>query len=412
MAEVPVPEADVAIVGAGLSGAGLACALAPLGLRIALFETTASGAAGHASKDRRMFALALGSVRILGALGLWAPIAAQATAIRRVHVSERGGFGFVRLDAADAGLEALGYTIAAARIGALLHRTMSGLPGVNLHAPARVKEVRMVNGRAELEIEGDAPPVLRAGVVVLADGGRSALREQLGIRAAIRPYGHHAVLSRVRAELPHAHTAYERFLEDGAFALLPHTGNEYALIWTVPEARAGEVLSLDDTRFLAAIQEVFGDRAGRLSQPGPRVSYPLSSVAVDDPARARAVAIGNAAHILHPVAAQGFNLGLRDIAALAQVWRDALVAGEDIGAPEVLRRYADWRRRDVSWTGTLTDGLIQAFRPRFPPAASVRALGMLALDALPFARRALMRQAMGLSGRLPDLALGLALSSP
>lgn len=406
MAEPGSDCVDVAIVGAGLSGAGLACALAPLRLRIALVETTAPGAEGHVSKDDRMFALALGSVRILGALGLWAPIAAQATAIRRVHVSERGGLGFVRLDAADAGVEALGYTIGASRIGALLHRTVPNLPGVTLHAPGRVTAIRVADDHAELQTEGNAPPTLRARVVVLADGGRSPLRGQLGMRAAIRSYGHHAVLSRVRAELPHRNVAYERFTGDGAFALLPHTGHDCALIWTVPEARASAVLAMDETRFLSAIQEVFGDRAGRLSQPGPRVSYPLSSVAVEDPVCKRAVAIGNAAHVLHPVAAQGFNLGLRDIAALAQVWRDALAAGEDIGAPEVLRRYADWRRGDVGWTGRLTDSLIAAFGSRMPFVPSLRALGMLTLDALPFARRVLMRQAMGLSGRLPELAMG------
>lgn len=400
----------MAIVGAGLSGAALACALAPLGLRIALIEANAADAAGSAARDERMFALALGSARILETLGLWASIEAAATAIRQVHVSERGGFGFVRLAAADAGVAALGYTVPAGRIGAELQRRLAGLPAVSLHAPARVEAVRSAEDRAELEISGDAPPVLRARAVVLADGGRSPLREQLGIRARTRRYGHCAILSRARAGVPHGHTAYERFIPQGAFAMLPDAGNEYALIWTVPEERAAEVTALGDEEFLAAVHEVFGDRAGRITHPAPRRSYPLSAVAVDDPISGRACAIGNAAHVLHPVAAQGFNLGLRDIACLAQVWRDALAAGEDLGAPEVLRRYAGWRRGDVRWTGALTDGLITAFRPRFPGAASLRSLGMLTLDALPAARRALMRQAMGLSGTLPDLALGLPLA--
>jgi 2-octaprenyl-6-methoxyphenol hydroxylase len=231
----------------------------------------------------------------------------------------------------------------------------------------------------------------------------------LGIATSRTEYGQHAVVSNVTVARPHANVAYERFTGHGPLALLPMSGNRCSVVWSLPPDQAERMLALGNAEFLRRLHDCFGDRLGDFVQVGSRQSYPLALTRVAEHVRPRLALIGNAAHTLHPVAGQGFNLGLRDVAALAQVLVDAQRAGRDIGDLAVLQQYADWRRRDNQVVSTFTDGLVRVFSNSFSPLVAARNLGLLAIDLLPSVKRSLMRRTMGLSGRLPRLACGLPL---
>jgi len=254
---------------------------------------------------------------------------------------------------------------------------------------------------------GDRRESLTTRLVVAADGGRSGLRDQAGIAVKRTEYGQTALVSNVTTEKPHANVAYERFTDSGPLAFLPMSEGRCAVVWSLPPEKVEPLLALDDGQFLATLQERFGMRLGRFTRVGRRAAYPLAYTQVTEHVRPRLVLIGNAAHTVHPVAGQGFNLGLRDVAVLAEVLNDALVAGQDMGAIEVLDKYAARRRRDVSMISLFTNSLVRIFSNDFGPLAHARSLGLVAVDLFPPAKRALLRLSMGLAGRLPRLARGL-----
>ncbi len=404
---------DLLIIGGGMVGASLACALAGLNLRIGLVEAAPFTVNAHPSYDDRTIALAQGTRRIFRTLGLWDTLEPTATPIQHIHISERGGTGFAHLDARREGVDALGYVAEARMIGAALLARLSSLPDFELLCPARLEQVSIEPDMARAVIDcGDGRTrALRARLLVAADGARSPVREQLGIAALRWEYGQQAVIANVTPTLHHAHVAYERFTADGPIALLPMSDHRCAVVCTVNESETAAVMALDDSAFLALVQARFGDRLGPLLRAGRRQSYPLFLLKAREHARARVALIGNAAHTLHPIAGQGFNLGIRDVAALAEVIADASGAGEDIGALSVLNRYADWRRWDQRQTIAFTDALNRLFGNPLLPVRTARNLGLLAFDLLPPAKRWFARQAMGLDGRLPKLARGLPLTA-
>jgi 2-octaprenyl-6-methoxyphenol hydroxylase len=413
---------DVLIVGGGLIGASLAQALSGLGLSIALVEAAPFyKGPGLGPDDARAIALAYGTRRIFEGLGLWGRLREQVAPIRKVHVSERGRLGMVRLDAASQGLDALGYVVPAGVLGRVLAEAMRERQKVALWCPAALKGFTPHPDLAQVDIQTpQGTQRLQARLVVGAEGGRSALRQLTGIAIDRQDYGASAIASTVTPGRPHEGVAFERFTDTGPLALLPLTadprgedrgGERCAVIWTVPRHQADQVLALNDRAFLGLLQERFGGRLGRLTRVGVRQAYPLVLVRAREQVRARLVLIGNAAHALHPVAGQGFNLGLRDVAALAEVLRGAIHAGRDPGDLELLRCYAAWRRRDQAQTIALTDGLARLFCNGFAPLVLTRNLGLLALDLFAPAKQAFARRAMGLSGHLPRLARGLGLSS-
>ncbi len=403
---------DVVIAGGGLAGASLACALAPAGLRIAVVEAVPLKSESQPSYDDRIIALAYGSQRILAGLGVWPEIAARdATPIERIHVSDRGHFGIARLTREQAGTEALGYVVPTRVLGEALYAFLAARTQVTMLCPAQVSALKTGGRAAGVTVRSDAGETrLNARLVVIADGGRSQLRELAGIRAQVRDYHQTAILSTVTPELPHRNTAYERFTETGPLAFLPTRKNRFALVWTARRDEVDALMALSDQEFLDRLQARFGYRAGRLSRLGRRNAYPLQLVRISDPVAPRVVAVGNAAHAIHPIAGQGFNLGLRDVAALAEVIHDAHRAGLDIGGDALLTGYAQWRRRDTRATIAFTDGLVRVFSNDFAPAVVMRGLGLLAVDNLPFVKRLLMRQAMGLTGKTPRLSRGLGLA--
>lgn len=415
-ANVPATAApcDVFIAGGGMVGASLAVALAGLDLRVGLAEAVPLGGPGQPSFDRRTVALARSSQRILDSLGLWSALAPEAAPIRRIHVSEQGRFGSTVIDAAREGVPALGYVIGNARIGAALWGALNAAPGVALYVPGEVQGVEPAGEylRVLVRHEG-ALLAVPTRLLVVADGARSRLRAALGIEARVRPYGQTAIIGTVGLARGRAgDLAFERFTPSGPLALLPAGTDRYAFVVTRRTADAPAALALDDAGFVGLLRAAFGTRAGRFAAPSPRVAYPLELVTAAAITAPRAVVIGNAAHGLHPVAGQGYNLGLRDVAALAEAIADDLrrnAGAADPGADTVLARYRDWRRRDQRNVVAFTDGLVRVFGTDAPLLGPLRGLSLLAFDLLPGAKGLLARETMGLGGRLSRLARGLPL---
>ena len=404
---------DIVIVGGGMVGASLALALAPLPWRIAVVEAFAPSSESQPSYDDRATALAEGSRRIFDTLGVWPALAPSTAPIRRIHVSDRGRFGFARLAAADYGVEALGHVVENRRLGTVLWDALAGCPRVDLLAPCRVVAVDAAGEPATVEVEsadGEAR-TLTASLVVAADGARSRTREMLGMPVRTDDYGQQALIANVTVTDGGAgDEAFERFTEEGPLALLPMTGKRWSLVWTMSPERAAVVAQTDEPAFLAALQEAFGYRLGGFERAGRRQSYPLQLVAALEQRLGRVLLIGNAAHGLHPVAGQGFNLGLRDVAVLADVLASASEAGGDPGATATLEAYLDWRRADHERVISLTDSLVRLFTNPLAPVRGARALGLIGLDLIGPAKDLFARQAMGLEGRLPRLARGLPLT--
>lgn len=401
---------DVIIIGGGMVGASLARALSGQGLRIALVEAVKQTMRSEAGYDDRAIALAYGTRRIFAGLQLWDSLASAATPIHQIHVSDRGHFGMVHMDRADEGLPAIGYVVPARAIGQVLTDAITGIKGLDIFCPATVTAVTRTPGAVDIDISHEgAMSTLSGRLIVAADGADSPLRGQFGIGSVVSDYQQTAIVTNITPQLPHNNIAYERFTASGPLALLPMTEGRCAVVWTVASSEAEAVMALDEADFIAGLQSRFGFRLGRLERVGRRQAWPLRLVRAKESVRERLALIGNAIHTLHPIAGQGFNLGARDVAVLAEVLVDALKAGEDPGSLAVLQRYADWQQRDHNNVTAFTDGLARMFSVPLPALGVARSAGMLAFDLLPPAKRLLTRLTMGRSGRTPRLARGLPL---
>jgi len=409
----PAADFDLAIVGGGLVGASLALALAPLGLRIAVIEAVTPGAGEqHPSFDERTTALANGTVAVFQALGVWAAMEREAAPIRRIHVSEQGRFGTARINASEQGRESLGYVLPNRVIGAALWEGLARAPQVQVIAPATVLGSDLDGETRVVRIEEDGQErSLRARLVVAADGVRSLVREQAGIDASRVEYQQTAIISTATTQRFHDHTAYERFTPDGPIAVLPLQDGRVGVVWTRQPDEAERVLALSDGEFLAAFQKAFGMRLGRFLRIGQRFSYPLALSRAEKHVAERLAVVGNAAQGLHPIAGQGFNLGLRDAVSLAEVIADALAAGTtDVGDHALLDAYAAWREEDQGRIVAFTDGLVRLFATPLGLARGLRSLGLLAFDVFPPAKAAMARLSIGAAGRVPRLARGVPLA--
>lgn len=388
---------DLIIIGGGLVGGSLACALADSGLQIAVLEASAAHAPDHPSYDERVIALSLGSARIFDGMGLWPAIAPAAEPIRLIHVSERGRFGFARLRAAEEGVPALGYVAPARAMGAAIEARLGG-GAVTMLRPGRLIGLHTGEDHIRLEVSvAGQSRLLETRLLVAADGGDSAVRKRLGLPVRERGYGHDAIITTVTPDAPQPGTAYERFTDSGPLAMLPMTEGRWSVVWTARTEDTPGLLALDDAAFLARLHQRFGYRLGRLTRPGRRVAYPLRLMLARQLTRPRLVLIGNAAHTLHPVAGQGFNLGLRDVAELAELLRLARRTGQDPGAPALLEDYRRRRGPDQATVAALTDTLARLFVNPLAPVRAARDLGLVGLGLLPPARHLLARRFMGLS---------------
>lgn len=402
---------DVLIIGGGLVGASLACALRASTLRIGVIETASLAASSPPpSYDDRTLALAYGSKRIFESMDIWDEIAPDATPIERIHISDRGHFGVTRLSALEARLPTLGYVVPNRALGVALLKILQGTKHIDWLCPAEMQSIHFTPESASVTVRHNATgKTLTTRLVIAADGTHSGVRQACGIEAARTEYRQTAVVTNVTASLPHRNTAYERFTDTGPLALLPLRNNACAVVWSAREEEVKAILHWSDGEFLRHLQERFGDRLGTFTRLGKRSTYPLALTRVAEHVRERLALIGNAAHTVHPVAGQGFNLGLRDVAALAEILMDAVRAGEDIGDLRVLRRYAGWRQRDNRVTANFTNCLVRIFSNNIFPLTFVRNAGLIAVDLMPSAKRGFIRITSGLAGKLPRLARGLPL---
>ncbi|MEK6748339.1 MAG: 2-octaprenyl-6-methoxyphenyl hydroxylase [Pseudomonadota bacterium] len=396
---------DIAIVGGGLAGATMALAVRDLGLRIVVIEAQPLVAATPASYDERALALAYGSRRIFEGLGVWADIQAQCAPIRHIHVSDRGHFGVTHLEARDYDLDALGYVATQRDLGRVVMQRLAACPQIALWCPATVSAVNVDAACARVGLQDGR--TLRARLVVAADGGKSPLRAMLGIDATHWQYAQTAIISTVTPQRAHADAAYERFTDEGPLALLPLPQGRMSLVMSVPEQRADEIMALDDAAFAVRLYARFGGRLGYFTRIAPRRAFPLHMIYANAAARARLALIGNAAHTLHPIAGQGFNLGLRDIAALAEVIANAARTRQDIGQRAQLQAYDQWRLYDHRRTIAFTDGLARLFAHDICALNVARNMGLSALQQIPLLKHTLARIGLGMQTPLPRLARGL-----
>jgi 2-octaprenyl-6-methoxyphenol hydroxylase len=409
---MPVTQVDIAIIGGGMVGASLAVALVGSGVATMLVESTAPGSGQQPSFDDRTTALGNASRRIFQGLGVWDHIAPDAAAIRAIHVSDAGRFGFARLKAEEHDIEALGYVVPNRIIGSALWDRLQNAKDVSLRVPCRPRDVQIGDDGVTFTLteqpaaSSSTPEQVSARLVVAADGAHSVLRAAAGIEADVEDYDQIAIVANAAADHPNDGTAYERFTNSGPLAVLPLHDGSFGVIWTCTPARATEILSFDDRTYLQELQNRFGWRAGRFVRAGVRASYPLKLTRAKTPVAARTVLIGNAAQALHPVAGQGFNLGLRDAAMLAEVVAGATA---DVGSPELLRRFSQWRAGDRRGVTRFTDGLVKLFGDTRPGVGVMRDLGLLLFDLSPPAKSALARVSAGFAGPTPRLARGLGL---
>ena len=407
---------DLIIIGGGMVGASLAISLAAQPLRIALVESATLRSIDSAppNYDDRAIALSFGARRIFEGMGLWSDIAPQSTAINHIHVSDQGQFGFTRMDAKQEKVDALGYVVTARQLGATLMDKLQHCGNLTLISPATLTSLSFDSEVATAKIQHGLDKTghteaLTAKLIVAADGGHSQVRQQLDIHTSNHDYGQTAIIANITPEKSHQHIAYERFTRNGPLALLPMPDNRCALVWTREPEDAERLLQLSDADFIAELQPCFGKRLGRFLKVGKRHSYPLQLIQAQEQVRARLALIGNAAHTLHPIAGQGFNLGLRDVATLAQSIVDAQHAKKDIGSLAVLEDYAAWRHHDHQQVIGFTNSLVQTFSNRLPPLVLARNLGLIATDIIPSLKHKLARHSMGMAGKLPRLSRGLPL---
>ena len=401
---------DLIIAGAGLAGASLALAAGQQGMRVALVEALARPATQQTGYDERSITLSYGSARIFAGLGLAPHIAREAVGIQRIHISERGRFGVTRLDSREEHVAALGYVINARLLSGVLHNALDALPNVTWLCPTRLTAIELATGqvRASIDHNGIAQQI-SAQLLVGADGADSTVRKLLGIGVTQHDYHQTAIVTQLASSRPHQHTAYERFTDSGAIALLPIATGRLGLVWMQPSDLARAALILPKVKFLAQLQQQFGTRLGQFHSLAPRRAYPLQLSCAHTQTHARSVLIGNAAHALHPIGGQGFNLGLRDIATLAQLFADAHRTGSDLGSSTLLDQYTQWRTADQQRVIRFTDTLVRVFESAIPPVAALRPVGFLAATLFPPLKNSIAKSAMGLSGRLPRLSRGLPL---
>jgi 2-octaprenyl-6-methoxyphenol hydroxylase len=377
----------IVIIGGGPVGATLALSLLSRGIACTLLEARARGASHH---DQRALALSYGTRLILQRLGVWEPLAAHATAINTIHISQRGSIGRTLLQAEDQGQEALGYVVSYGALTSVLDQALANHDGAQILHEAEVSEV--LPGSAGTRVifsQRGRSIVLDAQLAVLADGGRS-LGSIPGLERETREYGHDALVSKVSAELPHNNIAYERFTPAGPMALLPNGERDFSLVWTGEQQAIQQVLALDDEVFLTELHRHFGDRVGRFLCVGKRMSFPLRLSRLNPVVLAHFAVIGNAAQTMHPVAGQGFNVGLRDAWELSLQLAEAAPA--TWGETSMLHAYAKTRQRDTRNGLLFTDFLVNIFSNEILGVSGLRGAGLGLLDIASPAKRFLINK--------------------
>lgn len=401
-------DTDITVVGGGLNGAALAIAFAQGGLRVTLIDSLPVDTRTQAEFDGRSYALALASKRLLHALGVWEAVAPDAQPMLEIKVTDgRAGEGpspfWMHFDHAEIEEGPMGFMVEDRHLRRAFLDIIAKTEGITHLAPATVTEQLVDGPYAEVVADGET---IRSRLIVGCDGRSSGTAKRAGIKRTTKDYGQTALVAAIGHEKPHNGIAHQFFMPAGPLAILPLIGNRSAIVWAEGHSRASELSATDDATFIEALRPAFGNFLGDIHVAGARFSYPLSLSETEAMVAPRVALVGDAAHGVHPIAGQGLNQGLRDVAALAEVVTDALRRGEDFAASDVLERYAAWRRFDATMLARATDAFNALFSNDNQAIRLVRDIGLGIVNSSPALRRGFIREAAGLTGDLPRLLKG------
>lgn len=390
---------DLVISGGGLSGCLMALSLSELKnaedklLSIAIIETNEVVQGASKSFDDRVLALSHGTAAYLDQLGVWDDLKNDSQAIEKIHISDRGHYGKARLDAKKHQVSALGYVVEMAIIGQALHKVLATKSNITWFSPDNIRNVEWQ--RAKVDIELNSGLLLTTKLLLGCDGVNSPCRTFANIESSFSSYGQSALITNVSTALPHKNIAYERFTGTGPIAMLPLTNNRCSLVWTLTPELAKQMHELDDDAFKVSLEKAFGSYLGAITKVGKRAIYPLNLVQAKAQVFHRMALVGNASHTIHPIAGQGFNLGVRDVQQLAQLICAANNDGQDIGNFSLLNEYQQQRSQDQKQVITLTDSLVTLFSNQLPPLVIGRNIGLKVLNYLSPLQKALVNKTMG-----------------
>ncbi|MFT7681500.1 MAG: 2-octaprenyl-6-methoxyphenol hydroxylase [Moritella dasanensis] len=394
-----VVEYDIAIVGAGMVGATLAHAISQIQrqdgrqLSIALIDANPPTTSNHPGFDARVIALSYGSQQILNQFKLWDKIAPTATAIKHIHVSDRGHWGFTRLDHSEYNLPALGQVIELQTAGHIFQQDLAEISNINWYCPNQLVSLDRQIDHTDLTLDNGQQ--IRCKLLVGADGNNSMVRQLTNVPIEVTDFEQTAIIANVTTSKLHEGKAFERFTDTGPLALLPMKDQRSSLVWSVRTDEVDAIMALDDKAFLARLQQRFGYRLGSFTKTGQRFSYPLLLTEALEPTQHRSIVVGNAAHALHPIAGQGYNLGLRDVAVLHHQIEQAFLNDQDVGAQAVTKGYWHKRQGDHQKTIWMTTSLATLFANNYAPLVAGRNLALHTMGYKPEYKRALARQALG-----------------
>lgn len=397
-------QTDVLIIGGGLVGGTLACALGRAGVNVVVVDLASPDVVVDAGFDGRASAIALSSRRLFEGIGIWDRVRDSAAPMLDIRVSDNESRLFLHYDHQSIGDEPFGHMLENTQLRLALLDAMGELPSVRLMAPAQCVSLERDSGRVVARL-ADGQRII-AALSVAADGRNSPTRHSAGIDIFQVRYPQIAIVCTVAHELPHRSIAHEHFLPSGPFAILPLRGNRASIVWTEREQLAPAILALDDQAFNQELQRRFGDFLGHVEVVGRRWSYPLCLHFAERAVARRLALVGDALHGMHPIAGQGLNMGLRDVSALAEAVTDAFRLGLDLGSSDVLKRYERWRRFDNLLMLALTDGLNRLFSNDILPLRLARDVGLATVNQIPPLKAFFMRHAMGVVGDLPRLLRG------
>jgi len=399
-------DTDIAIVGAGLNGAMMSLALAEAGFTVTLIDPQTLKSKQNPPFDGRSYSLAIASVRLMQALGLWEELAPNAQPILEIKVADGRAYSnpspyFLHFDHHEIEEGPMGHMVEDRHLRPLLQKRLQSVSQINYRAGLSVSEMTITDTHAELRLNTEETITTR--LVIGADGRQSQTAERAGIKRTGWRYGQTALVCALSHNIPHQGVACQYFMPPGPLAILPLTGNRSSIVWTESDANAATIMAMDNNDYMAVLQPRIGDYLGKVELVGARYSYPLNLTIAQNYVMPRLALVGDAAHGVHPIAGQGLNLGLRDIAALSEVLSDARLRGEDFSSLAVLLRYQEWRRFDTTALAVATDAVNKLFSNDNSFLRTLRDLGMGAINSLPALRRSFIREAAGLTGDLPRL---------
>lgn len=397
-------QTEIIISGAGVVGMTLAYALAEHGIKTAIIDSVDLKSSLSDAFDGRSYAVSYAPYIMLKTIGLWDKIGHSAQPINEIHVTDGDCPVFLHFDEQELGDGPLGQMVEVRHIRAGLYKAIKDHDNITLLTPNKIIETETTSGSITIKLESGEQ--ISSSLLIAAEGRRSILREQYDIHVRQWDYQQTGIVTTVKHELPHQGIAHEKFFPSGPFAILPLQGNRSSIVWCEPPERTKTIMNLNEAGFNAELKKKFGDFLGEVQSIGLRWSYPLSMQLADHYTAERFCLIGDAVHGIHPIAGQGFNLGLRDIAALTEVLVDAKKIGADLGSELLLERYVHWRRTDNNVLALGMDGLTRLFSNDNPVISLGRRLGIAAVEEMPAMKKFFMQHARGTIGKLPKLLTG------